>query len=99
MKPKLRVNKFEDASSEPATIGTSTTVEEHVNQFDATIQKHSIYDIKYDSDYEDFDVICLAVFSDSDSLREVEPVNMHFHFGNNEIKALEDSGGGAFSLL
>ena len=82
MNPKPRVNKVEDASSEPATIGTSKTVEEQVNQIDAMIQKHSIYDAKYDSDYEDFEVICLAVCSDSDSLREVEPVNMHIHFGN-----------------
>ena len=34
---------------------------------------------------------CVAVISDSDSLREVQPVNMQILFGNVETKALVDS--------
>ena len=42
MKPKPRVNNVDDTSFEAASIGTSATVGEHVNQIDAMILKHSI---------------------------------------------------------
>ena len=63
-------------------IGTFVTVVEQVNQVDAKIRKNSKYDANYDSDYDDLDDYCVAVISGSDSLREVEPVNLHIHFGN-----------------
>ena len=92
MKPKPRVNNVDDNSSQAATIGTSATVGEQVNQVEAMMQKHSIYDANYDSDYNDFDGNCVAVISDSDNIREVEPLIMHIRFGNTETKALVDSG-------
>ena len=79
MRPKPRLNNVDDASSEAATIGTSATVEEQVNQIDAKIQKLSIYDANFDSYYPDFDNNWVAVMSDSDNLREVEPVNIHIN--------------------
>ena len=56
------------------------------------MQKHSLYDANYDSDYDDFDDNCVAVISDSDNIREVEPLNMHIKIGNTEKKPLVDSG-------
>ena len=85
-KPKPRVNNLDDTSSEAATIGTSATKGEQVNQIDAMMQKHSIYDAIYDFDYDEFDDNCVAIISDSDNFREVESVNMPIHFVNTEIK-------------
>ena len=79
MKPKPRVNNVDDTSSGAATIGISATVGEQANQIHAMTQKHSIFDANYESDYDDFDDNCLAVISDSDSIRDVEPVNMHIN--------------------
>ena len=56
------------------------TVEEQVNQIEAMMQKHTIYDANHDSDCVDFEDNCVAIISDSDSIREVEPVNMHTQF-------------------
>ena len=92
MKPISRVNNDDDKFSEAATIDTSATVEDQVNQIDAMMQKHSIYDANYDSDYDDFKDNCVAIISDSDSFREMEPVNMHIQFRSNETKALVASG-------
>ena len=92
IKPKPRVKNFDDTFSEAATIGTSATIGEQVNQIETMMQRQSIYDANYDSDYDDFDVSCVAVISDSDNIREVEPVNMHIRFGNTEAIALWDLG-------
>ena len=54
--------------------------------------RHRIYDTKYESDYDEFDDNCEALISDSDNVREEEPVNMHIRIGNTETKALVDSG-------
>ena len=35
---------------------------------------------------------CVAIISDSDNIREMEPVNMHIRFVNTETKELVDSG-------
>ena len=91
-KPKPQFNNFDKALSAAATIGTSATMEEQVNQTNALIRKHNMYDANYDSDYDNFDDNCVAVISDSDSLRQVEPINMHFHLGNTKTIALVDSG-------
>ena len=48
--------------------------------------------LNYDSDYDEFDDNCVAVISDSDNIREGEPVNMHIHIGNTVTKALVDLG-------
>ena len=56
------------------------------------MQKHGIHDANYDSDYDNFEDNCVAIISDSDSIRELEPVNMHIQYGNTETKALVDSG-------
>ena len=92
MKPKAPVINVDDLTSEAATIGTSATVGELVNQIEALIQKHRIYDANYDSDYDDFDENCVALISDSDNVREVELVNTHTQFRNTETNALVDSG-------
>ena len=55
-----------------------------MNQIDAMIRQDTIYDAKYDSDYNHIDDNCVAVISDSDSLREVEPVNMQIQFENTK---------------
>ena len=90
MKPKPRVSKVDDTSSEIATIGTSATVGEQICQIENLMQRHSVYDANYDPDYDEFHDNCIAVISDSDSIREVEPGNMHFGFGNTKTKALVD---------
>ena len=89
---KRRVNNVDDISSEAATIGKRATAEEQMNQTDSLIQQHNIYDANYDLDYDNFDDNCVAVISDTDSLRNVEPVNMQIQFRNTETKALVDSG-------
>ena len=77
MKPKPRVNNVDDKYSQAATIGTSATVGEQVDQIEAMMQKYSIYDANYESVYDDFDDNCVALISDSDNIREVEPLKMH----------------------
>ena len=77
IKPKPRVNDVDDTYSEAATISTSATVGEQVNQIEAMMHKHRICDANYDHDYDDFDDNCVAIISDSDNVREVEPVNIH----------------------
>ena len=61
MKRKPRVNKDNDNSPEAAAIGTSATVGEQMNQSEAMMRKHSIYDANCDSDYDYFDDNCVAV--------------------------------------
>ena len=97
IKSKPRVNNVDDTSSEAATIGSSVTVGEQVNQIESMIQKHSIYDANYDSDdansyYDDFDENCVSVISDSENIRQVGPENMLIRFVNTETKALVDLG-------
>ena len=92
MKPKPRFNSVDDTYSEASTICTSATVGEPVNQIENMIHKHNIYDANYDSDYHNFDDNCVAVISDSDNVREVEPVNMHIRLVNTETKTLVESG-------
>ena len=92
MKPKPRVNNVDDTISEAATIGISATAGEQVNQVETMFNRHSIYDANYDSDYDEFDDNCVVLISDSDNIREMEPVNMHICIGNTETKALVDSG-------
>ena len=69
-------------------MGTSATVGEQVNLIDRLLQKHSIYDANYDSDYDDFDDNCVATISTNENIREVEPVNVNIYIGNNSTKAL-----------
>ena len=91
MKPKSRINNVDDTSSEATTISTSVTAGKHVNQIERMLQRHSIYDANYDSDYDEFDDNCVAVISDFDNISEVEPVNMHNRIGTTETKDLVDS--------
>ena len=84
MKSKSRVNNSVAATSEAATTGTPATVGEQVNHRENMMQRHSIYDAYYDSDCDDFGDNRFAVISDSDNIREVEPVNMHVGFRNTE---------------
>ena len=92
MKPKPRVNNVDDTSSQAAATGTSATVAEQVNKIETMMQKHSIYDANYDSDYDEFDDNRVGVISDSDSIRELEPLNMHICFRNTETKTQVDLG-------
>ena len=48
MKSKPRVNNVKDITSETATVGTSSTVEEQVNQIDNMLKKHNIYGANYE---------------------------------------------------
>ena len=73
-------------------MGTSASIGEQVNQIDRLLQKHSFYDVSYDSDYDDFDDNCVATISTIDNIREVEPVNVNICIGNIKTKALVDSG-------
>ena len=77
MKPKRRANKLDGTTSETAMVGTSTTAGQQVNQIETMFQKHSLCDANYDSDYDEFDDTCFAIISDSDNIREVEPVNVN----------------------
>ena len=92
MKPKPRVNHVDDISSEAATISTSGTVEEQVDQIDKVMQKPNIYDTNYEPDHDDFEDKSVAVSSHSDFIREVEPVNTHIELEDTETKALVDLG-------
>ena len=92
MNAKPRVNNVEDTISEAATIGTSATAGEQVNQIETTFQRHHIYDANYNSDYDEVDDNCVAVISDGGNIRELEPVNEHIRIGNTETKHLVDLG-------
>ena len=90
-KPKPRVNNVDDFISETATVGTSATVGEQVNHIDRLLQKHSIYDANYDSDYDDYDDNCVATISINNKTRKVEPANINICIGNTSRKDLVDS--------
>ena len=92
IKPKPRVNYVDDSISEAATVGTSVTAADRVNNIHKLLQQQSIYDANYDSDYDDFDDNCLAAISIQNNVREVEPVNLEICVGNKKSKALVDSG-------
>ena len=77
MKPKPRIDNVDDTTSEAATIGTSATVGEQVNQIEKVFQGHILFDANYDSDYDELDDKYVAVISDNDNIREVEPVNVN----------------------
>ena len=91
-KPKPRVNYVDDSVSEAATVGTSTTAAEQVNNISKLLQQKSIYDANYDSDYDDYNDNCVAAISIKNDTREVEPVNFDICVGNTYTKALVDSG-------
>ena len=91
-KPRPKVNNVDDSISEAATVGTSATVGVQVNCIDTVLQKHSIYDANYDSDYDDYDNNCVATISINSDTREVEPVNLDICIGNTKTKAFVDSG-------
>ena len=92
IKPKPRVNYVDDSISEAATVGTSTTAVDQVNNISRLMQHQSIYDANYDSDYDDYDDNCVAAISIKTDIREVEPVNLDICVGNTKTKALVDSG-------
>ena len=46
-------------------MGTSASVGEQVYHIDGLFQKQRIYDVNYDSDYDDFDDNCVATISTS----------------------------------
>ena len=91
-KPGSRVNYVDDSISEAATVGTTTSVTEQVNNISKFLQQKSIYDANYDSDYDDYDDNCVAAISYKTDTREVEPVNLDIRVGNTSTKALVDSG-------
>ena len=91
-KMKPRVNSVDDSISEAATVGTPATVGDQVNRTDRLLQKHSIYDANYDSDYDYFDDNCVATISTNNNTEEVEPMNVDICIGNRSTKALVDSG-------
>ena len=91
-KPKPRVNNVDDSVSEAATVGTSTTAVEQVNNIDRLLKQQSIYDANYDSDYDDYNDNCVVTISVKSDTREVEPVNLDIFVGNAKTKALVDSG-------
>ena len=88
-RPKPIVNNVDDSIFETATMGTSATVREQVNHIDRLLQKHSIYDAYYDSDYDDYDDNCVATISINNNTREVK---LNICIGNTSTKALVDSG-------
>ena len=91
-KPKPRVNNVNDSVSEAATVGTSTTAAEQVNNIDRLLKQQSIYDANYDSNYDDYNDNCVATISVKSDTREVEPMNSDIFVGNKTTKALVDSG-------
>ena len=87
-KPKHRVNNVADSVSEAATVGTSTTVAEQVNNIDRLLKQQSIYDANYDSDYDDYNDNCVATMSVKSDTREVEPVNLDICVGSTTTKSI-----------
>ena len=90
--PKPRVNNVDDSVSEAATVGTSTTAAEQVNNIDRLLKQQTTYDANYDSDYDDYSDNCVATISVKSDTGEVEPENLDICVGNTTIKALVDSG-------
>ena len=90
--PKLRVNNVDDSVSKSATVGTSTTAVEQVNNIDRLIKQQSIYDANYDSDNDDYNDNCVATISIKIDTREVESLHLDICIGNTTTKALVDSG-------
>ena len=90
-KPKHIVNTVGDSVSEAATVGTSATAAELVNNIDRLLQQQSNYDANYDSDYDDYYDNCVATISIKSDTREVEPVNLDICVGNTKTKVLVDS--------
>ena len=74
-KPKPRVINVDDSVSKAATVGTSTTAVEQINNIDRLLKQQSIYDANYDSDNDDYNDNCVATISIKIDTREVEPVN------------------------
>ena len=91
-KPKPRVNYVDYSVSEAATVGTSATAAEQVNNINRLLQQQSIYDANYDSDYDNYDDSCVAATSIQNDARGVEPVKLDICVGNTKTKALVDSG-------
>ena len=91
-KPKPRVNYVDDSVSEAATVGTSATAAEQINNISRLLQQKSIYDANYDSDYDDYDDNSVAAISIKTDTRGVQPVNLVLCVGNTSTKALVDSG-------
>ena len=97
-KPKLpyksitRVNNVDDSVSEAATVGTSTTAVEQVNNIDRLLKQQSIYDANFGADYDDYNDNCVATISVKSDTREVEPVYLDICVGNTTTKVLVDSG-------
>ena len=79
MKPKRRDNNVEDVQSEAARAGTSTSVDEKINETDNMLKNHNVYDANYDSDYDDVEDNYAAVITDDHSLRELERFNVQVH--------------------
>ena len=92
IKPKARVNYVDDSISEAASVGTSATAADQINNVNKLLQQQSIYDAHYDSDYDDFDDNCVAAISIQNNVREVEPVNLKICVENTKTEALLDSG-------
>ena len=76
MKPKPRVNYVEDISSEVATIGTNTTIDEQVNQIDNMLKKHNIYGATYYSYFDELEDNCVAVITNDQTQIEIEQVSV-----------------------
>ena len=91
-KPKPRVNYVDDSISKAATVGTSATAAEQLNNISKLLQQKSIYDVNYDSEYDDYNDNCVAANSIKTDTREIEPVNLVICVGNTCTKALVDSG-------
>ncbi|XP_075243721.1 beta-1,3-galactosyl-O-glycosyl-glycoprotein beta-1,6-N-acetylglucosaminyltransferase 4-like [Convolutriloba macropyga] len=89
---KKRKICLNDSGSEAGTVGTSATAAEQVNNISRLLQQKSIYDANYDSDYDDYNDICVATISIKTDTREVKPVNLVICVGNTSTKALVDSG-------
>ena len=75
-KPKPSFNNVDVSVSESATVGTSATALEQVNNIDRLLQYHSIYDANYDSDYDDYNDNCVATIAYKSETRELEPLNL-----------------------
>ena len=86
-KPKSRVNNVDNSVSEAATVGTSTTAAEQVNNIDRLLKQQSIHDANYDSDYDDYNDYCVETISVKSDPREVEPVHLDICVGNTTTKA------------
>ena len=92
IKPKPRVNYVDDSVSEAATLGTSATAADQVNNINRLLQQQTIYDTNYDSDYDDYEDNCVAAIPIQNNVIEVEPENLEICVGNTKTKALVDSG-------